>query len=628
MRDERGHLNRVRQRRFAGWFLVAGIILLSVVGVLLLSAEHRRSERENREAEVRRVAAALGSVSTLSVAQLESTAAFLELHPDLSQPEFQRLSRVLLADHPVTAVTYLGPPTGRLGGTADQGEGGSFPGDGNRRFAIKLRSRPGPESLIRPADPATARHLSQVLAEAGREGRPAVTEATALAGREDRHFVVFNPVNDRELETDGGEARPRGYLAGVIRVSDLLSSAKAVASSGTELALVEEDGDVLSSDLEPVDEFVSTPIVIADRQLELRLVVPGREIWMLPLLLGLGGLILALTIGLLILNWSRRERNALELAHLRVEERDRAMKAEAETNRMYRLLAENLTDMVLVADPDTRITYVSPAGERMLGWTPDEMIGHRVLEFLHPEDATRSEEQLAILRDGVGMLTFEHRLRRNDGSYVWVESAVRSILDPVSEELVEFQAAVRDISERKPLQEQLERLAREDPLTGLSNRRQFMEMLTSELARAERSGEGGSMLLIDIDHFKRVNDSYGHLAGDRVLRRVARVMRSRMRVSDTLARLGGDEFAAILPHSSLEEGLTVAESVMAGLRDVMRDEPDLPDVTVSIGIASFEAGEGITPDDIYERADLALYRAKAEGRNRAAAFSPELRQSR
>ncbi|RMD78410.1 MAG: sensor domain-containing diguanylate cyclase, partial [Gammaproteobacteria bacterium] len=168
--------------------------------------------------------------------------------------------------------------------------------------------------------------------------------------------------------------------------------------------------------------------------------------------------------------------------------------------------------------------------------------------------------------------------------------------------------------------ERLQRLGLTDTLTGVSNRRYFEQRLREELERAGRSGEPLSCLLVDVDHFKRVNDTHGHLTGDAVLREVAALLRGQLRGSDVLARYGGEEFAALLPRSGPRQAREVAErmrrAVAAGRYTAPSGEP-FP-VTVSIGAATYEPARGPVPDGalLVGRADRALYEAKAGGRNR------------
>jgi diguanylate cyclase (GGDEF)-like protein len=173
--------------------------------------------------------------------------------------------------------------------------------------------------------------------------------------------------------------------------------------------------------------------------------------------------------------------------------------------------------------------------------------------------------------------------------------------------------------ERTQLQQvvsELTELSLRDALTGLFNRRALGERLTEELSRARRYGAPLSLMMIDIDHFKRVNDTHGHTVGDMVIGHVARLLAKDRRVSDIVARYGGDELVLLLPHTPLAGAVTLGDR----LRKLVAQTPyralGVHDyVTVSVGVAGFEASMG-KPDELLEAADRALYRAKREGRNR------------
>ena len=168
-------------------------------------------------------------------------------------------------------------------------------------------------------------------------------------------------------------------------------------------------------------------------------------------------------------------------------------------------------------------------------------------------------------------------------------------------------------------QRRLEVLANVDELTNVANRRQFMDTLKTEVNRADRYERGLSLLMIDADHFKSVNDKYGHLAGDKTLMMLAKTIQGCLRETDVLGRLGGEEFAAILPETDLDEALIVAERIRVGVESSsLQATPEPRRITVSVGVALMHAGLADT-EDLLHRADSAMYRAKAEGRNRVTA---------
>ena len=172
-------------------------------------------------------------------------------------------------------------------------------------------------------------------------------------------------------------------------------------------------------------------------------------------------------------------------------------------------------------------------------------------------------------------------------------------------------------SELQLKQRELERLTRQDGLTGLFNRNTFVELSNNELRRSKRQGSSTTILLLDLDHFKRINDTWGHPAGDAVLRHVAQTMVSSVRSTDLVGRLGGEEFIVLLPHTSAEAGRKIAEKIRQRLEvSELRWEGARIAVTASIGLAGTSADENREFDSLYTEADKALYLAKQRGRNR------------
>jgi two-component system, cell cycle response regulator len=165
-------------------------------------------------------------------------------------------------------------------------------------------------------------------------------------------------------------------------------------------------------------------------------------------------------------------------------------------------------------------------------------------------------------------------------------------------------------------------LSNTDHLTGLFNRRYLMDTLEKEFQRSLRKGGALSLIILDIDHFKQVNDSYGHLQGDVVLQRVAQQLQQELRSYDIAARYGGEEFVAVLPDATLKEALFVAERVRMAVQDCRYEGVLKPlSITVSLGVVTFPAPDCRTIDDFIKLADDALYRAKANGRNRVEHYS-------
>lgn len=199
-----------------------------------------------------------------------------------------------------------------------------------------------------------------------------------------------------------------------------------------------------------------------------------------------------------------------------------------------------------------------------------------------------------------------------------VDLAVMIVLVGLS--LAALLAALVLVWSRHERMQELALQASQDPLTGLKNRRRFEEELRAELARSHRYGVAGALLMLDLDHFKQVNDTLGHPAGDRVLAEIATVLRGRARETDVLARIGGDEFAIVLPRCELAEAEDVSGEIIAAIRERMSADPEVPPITASIGIAVFGVGERLSYETVLDRADAALYAAKGSGRDRVKTF--------
>ncbi|HEX3239893.1 MAG TPA: diguanylate cyclase [Solirubrobacterales bacterium] len=176
---------------------------------------------------------------------------------------------------------------------------------------------------------------------------------------------------------------------------------------------------------------------------------------------------------------------------------------------------------------------------------------------------------------------------------------------------------------RNEKMQELEREASEDPLTGLKNRRRFDEDLRTAMARARRERTTGAMLMLDLDHFKAVNDNFGHPAGDRLIVEIADVLRRRTRESDSLGRLGGDEFAVVLPRCSREEALLTAEAIARAVREHVPANDGAEPITVCVGVAMFGADPRQGAASVASQADAAMYAAKDAGRDEVRIFDPE-----
>ena len=269
----------------------------------------------------------------------------------------------------------------------------------------------------------------------------------------------------------------------------------------------------------------------------------------------------------------------------------------------------------------------SPALYRIHGVNPAEFRPTRdsIAALIHPDDREDYGRIVADAIEARAPFAYQHRIVLPGGgeSIVLVRGAYLDGHDG-SPRLV---GTTQDVTGRDGDQERLWHLANHDSLSGLFNRRRFMEELTREVAFAQRSGEPGAVLMLDLDRFKDINDSLGHMAGDSLLARVGEQLRGRLRATDTLARLGGDEFAVVLPGCGIGQAQHVAGEILETLNRhaSIRIAGIERRVTASIGVAPFGPGQERTADELLVEADLAMYRAKAEGRGQVEVFDEEMR---
>jgi diguanylate cyclase (GGDEF)-like protein/PAS domain S-box-containing protein len=297
-----------------------------------------------------------------------------------------------------------------------------------------------------------------------------------------------------------------------------------------------------------------------------------------------------------------------------------------EAEGRYRTLVEQLPAVSYIAEPGAKGTwqYVSPQLERMLGFSQEEWTADPTLwaRRIHPEDRDRvleEEERDSIL--GVPLAS-EYRMITKDGRVIWVRD--EGVLRAERGERVHYEGMLTNVTERKSFESQLQFLADHDPLTGLFNRRRFVQELDLEIKLMRRDGHPSSLLMLDVDGLKQVNDAMGHQAGDALVRQTAEVLRDRLRGTDSVGRLGGDEFAVLLRGSRVNEAAAVAQVLLdrfRGREQVASAEPIRP--TISIGLTSLRRNF-TGADEAIGAADRAMYEAKRTGGDRVAMYSRRL----
>lgn len=286
----------------------------------------------------------------------------------------------------------------------------------------------------------------------------------------------------------------------------------------------------------------------------------------------------------------------------------------------FRTLVQGSSDVIAVAREDCVLLYISPAVRQVFGYRPEDLLGTRLPLLIHPDDLPPLTRAVRKLReeDQLGGHSLSRRvscrMRSADGQWRHIESTISRHANGLI-------VNSRDMSERVALQTRLEYLAFHDALTGLPNRALFTDRITHALAKRSADGTPPAVLFLDLDGFKKVNDSAGHAAGDELLIQAARRLRAAVRAEDTVARLGGDEFAALLEGDAGacdSRTREVAERLLSALTMPYRLAGTEAMVTASIGLAV--ATPGITPAELMRNADLAMYGAKAAGKGHIQAY--------
>jgi two-component system cell cycle response regulator len=301
-----------------------------------------------------------------------------------------------------------------------------------------------------------------------------------------------------------------------------------------------------------------------------------------------------------------------EELHMQAEQLANSMQLIEFANRRFAELFENLPIPCFTFDAQGILHEWNRAAEQLYGYPKTEVLFRPMFETVFRDDATtRMQSLMQQVLSGSTLLGIESEDYDTEGRLRYVVRNAFPLRSPTGE-VVGGIVAVVDVTDRVEYERHLQNLALTDGLTGIPNHRAFQEFLEQKFTEARRYGQPLSLILVDVDHFKQFNDTFGHQAGDEVLRRVAAILRSKARRADFVARYGGEEFVLVLPSTDEQSGVQVAERLREAIAEA---EWQHRPVTASFGVAMLQE-EMTCRQQLIEAADRALYHAKATGRNR------------
>lgn len=292
----------------------------------------------------------------------------------------------------------------------------------------------------------------------------------------------------------------------------------------------------------------------------------------------------------------------------------------------YRQIADHLSDLISVIDTNGTILYASPSHQTILGLSPGFYEGKSILTFAHGDDMNKIQSFIDTITGTKKASSVEFRRLTKERETVWIEAKGTPVLD-ISGNVIRIIMISRDIGQLKQREEAFKHQALHDHLTNLPNRRMFDNTLGTAMDKTKRSKNPLAIFTLDCDHFKEINDTYGHEVGDEVLKEFARRIQQNINESAFASRIGGDEFLILQPDiKKKEEAITTAKNIISSM-----DTPfQIGHLTILIGASigvSFYYGDGINKENLLKQADDALYEAKQNGRNRFAIYSEKKQYS-
>ena len=292
---------------------------------------------------------------------------------------------------------------------------------------------------------------------------------------------------------------------------------------------------------------------------------------------------------------------------------DKAVSKFLESERRFRIIAENVHDVIVLLNAEKEYVYVSPSSKTIYDFEPEELVNQPHLYNVHPDEIEMAEEKLTESVHTGGICKMQVRLKHHSKGWIWSEVHGTPIYDD-QKNFLYMVMIVRDISFQKEYEEQLEYFAYHDALSGLPNRRFFTNRVSKSLEGLKESGDPFAVMILDVDHFKEINDQYGHEIGNHVIHEFGRRLSGAIGEKNLAARLGGDEFIVLLSDTDTEEQAAYwGDKVRQALRKQWQFEGMTLYVSTSMGVAL--ARPSSTFNSLTKKADRAMYQAKKAGRD-------------
>jgi len=296
-------------------------------------------------------------------------------------------------------------------------------------------------------------------------------------------------------------------------------------------------------------------------------------------------------------------------------QREAALEALRQSEEKYRSILETIQEGYFEVDFAGNFTFFNDSLCRNLGYSKEELMGMNNRQYTDKEHSKKLFQTFnKVYNTGEPTERFDWQIIRKDGTKRYVESSV-SLQKDSSGKPAGFRGIVRDVTERKQIEQQLNHIATHDTLTGLPNRMLFIDRLEVALAQSKRNRHKLAVMMLDLDHFKDINDTLGHMAGDQLLKEVGYRLSGLLRQNDTIARLGGDEFVVLLLDlERMEDVLRVAEIILKAFKQPFVCGNHKLTSSTSIGIAVYP-DDGNDIDSLLKKSDAAMYSVKTRGRN-------------